>query len=118
MCSAECQRQHWKAGHKKFCKTLAAAAAATSEGRDSSGSSNKAGSSGSSAADDSSSSDVRNERDTGAAPLKLPTSAAAAAALSVRELKALVRILNLEGAAPAIEKSDLVALLVNEYGLK
>jgi hypothetical protein len=28
MCSAECQRQHWKAGNKLVCKKLAAAAAA------------------------------------------------------------------------------------------
>jgi hypothetical protein len=124
MCSAECQRQHWKAGHKKVCKALAAAAsaaaaaaaAATSEGGE--GSSKKAGSSGSSAADDSSSSDVRSERDTGAAPLKLPTSAAGAAALSVGELKTLVRMLSLRGAAAAVEKSDLVALLVEYLGLK
>jgi hypothetical protein len=31
MCSAECQRQHWKAGHKLVCKKLAAAAAAANE---------------------------------------------------------------------------------------
>jgi hypothetical protein len=31
LCSAECQRQHWKAGHKKICKALAAAPASSGD---------------------------------------------------------------------------------------
>jgi hypothetical protein len=120
MCSAECQRQHWKAGHKKVCKALAAAAAATVEGGEAS--SKKAGSSQGTASGDSSSkssSDVSNERDVEAASLKLPSSAAAASALSIRELKTLLRVVGLQGAvAAAVEKSDLVALLVEHLRLK
>jgi hypothetical protein len=49
----------------------------------------------------------------------LPSSAAGAAALSVRELKALLRILGMAGvAAAAVEKSDLVAALVDSLKLK
>jgi hypothetical protein len=140
MCSAECQKQHWKAGHKLVCKKLAAAAAKAADngqGDDIRGSSTTAASSSHTAAgsrstknssnqstdgsssSSSSSSDISSQRDTGAAaaPLKLPTTAAGAAALSLRQLKELLRLTGVAGVAGAVENSDLVQLLVGYLGL-
>jgi hypothetical protein len=89
MCSAECQKQHWKAGHKLVCKKLAAAAA-EAEGRSTAASSDSAAatasdsaaatavSSGSGAASSSTSSSAAAAA-AAAAGLELPVSAAAAA---------------------------------------
>jgi hypothetical protein len=105
MCGAECQRQHWKAGHKLVCKKLAAAAAA---GQATSGNNSAAG---------GSSSNVSSTTAAAAAGLELPSSAAAAAALPVRQLKALLTSLGVAGLAGAVEKSDLVGLLVGHLRL-
>jgi hypothetical protein len=51
-----------------------------------------------------------------AAGLDLPSSAAAASALSVRQLKALLAGLGVDCAA-AVEKSDLVGALMAHLGL-
>jgi hypothetical protein len=51
-----------------------------------------------------------------AAGLDVPASAAAASALSVRQLKALLAVLRADCAA-AVEKSDLVGALVGRLGL-
>jgi hypothetical protein len=114
LCSAECQRQHWKAGHKLVCKKLAAAAAAaaaateTTPGNGAAGGTSGAGSSGSRST---------SKAAAAAAGLELPGSAAAAAALPVRQLKALLSSLSVSGVAGAVEKSDLVGLLVGHLGL-
>uniref|UniRef100_A0A383VP93 phytol kinase n=1 Tax=Tetradesmus obliquus TaxID=3088 RepID=A0A383VP93_TETOB len=113
MCSAECQKQHWKAGHKLVCKKLAAAAAA--EGRSTASRSGSAAAANSGGACSSSSSSAAGVA--AAAGLELPGSAAAAAALPVRQLKALLVTLGVPGVAAAVEKSDLVALLVGHLGL-
>jgi hypothetical protein len=106
MCSAECQRQHWKAGHKLVCKKLAAAAAAAG-----------AATSGSNKAGGSSSNNSSSAAAAAAAGLELPSSAAAAAALPVRELKALVITLGVAGLDGVVEKSELVGLLVGHLRL-
>jgi hypothetical protein len=117
MCSAECQKQHWKAGHKMVCKKLAAAAAAA-EGQGTAASSDSAaanaGSCGSGAGSSSSSAVAAAAA---AAGLELPTSAAAAAGRPVRQLKALLVALGVAGVAGAVEKCELVQLLVGHLGL-
>jgi hypothetical protein len=106
MCSAECQRQHWKAGHKLVCKKLAAAAAAAEATH------------GSNTAAGGSSSNISSSATAAAAAgVELPSSAAAAAALPVRQLKALLTALGVAGLAGAVEKSDLVGLLVGHLAL-
>jgi hypothetical protein len=116
MCSAECQRQHWKAGHKIICKALAASSVKTTPG-----SSNNAASSSSSdnrvAGSSCSTSTNTAAAAAAAADLELPSSAAAAAALPVRQLKALLTSLGVAGLAVAVEKSDLVGLLVGHLTL-
>uniref|UniRef100_A0A383VPY6 phytol kinase n=1 Tax=Tetradesmus obliquus TaxID=3088 RepID=A0A383VPY6_TETOB len=117
VCSAECQKQHWKAGHRLVCKNLAAVASA--------GKGNSTAASSSSAAATSSSGSANAcSRGTGsagaaaaAAGLELPCSAVAAAALPVRQLKALLAALGVAGLAGAVEKSDLVGLLVGHLSL-
>jgi hypothetical protein len=83
MCSAECQRQHWKAGHKLVCKKLAAAAAKATPGSSSGAASGSSGA-GSSCTTSAAAAAAA------AAGVELPSSAAAAAALPVRQLRALL----------------------------
>uniref|UniRef100_A0A383VPZ3 MYND-type domain-containing protein n=1 Tax=Tetradesmus obliquus TaxID=3088 RepID=A0A383VPZ3_TETOB len=86
MCSAECQKQHWKAGHKLVCKKLAAgAAAAAGDCHSTAASDQSTGRSGSVAACSSGSSGAAGAA-AAIAGLELPGSAAAAAALPVRQL--------------------------------
>jgi hypothetical protein len=127
MCSAECHREHWKAGHKKVCKKLAATGAATALPATASSGSNaqaaarseSAAAAASAAACTSGSSTSANAASTSAAAgLELPASAAAAAALPVRQLKSLLAALGVAGLAGAVEKSDLVGLLVGALGLQ
>jgi hypothetical protein len=125
MCSAECQRQHWQAGHKLVCKKLAAAAGEAASCSNSAaggsssiisaaavettaGSSNNAAgfsSCGSSGAGSSCSTST-NTAAPAAAGVELPSSAAAAAALPVHQLKALLGSLGVAGLAGAVEKND------------
>jgi hypothetical protein len=115
MCSAECQKQHWKAGHKLVCKKLAAAAAA-GQGP-AAGSDSGAAAAGSTRSAAGSSSSTAAAAAAAAAGLELPVSAAAASGLPVRQLKALLVALGVAGLVGAVEKCDLVQLLVGHLGL-
>jgi hypothetical protein len=122
VCSAECQRQHWKAGHKKVCKQLATAPAGAQAVKTTPGGRNDAASSSSSdshGAGSSCSADTNTAAAAAAAAagVELPSSAAAAAALPVRQLKALLTSLGVAGLAGAVDKSDLVELLVGHLRL-
>jgi hypothetical protein len=124
MCSAECHKQHWKAGHKKVCKKLAATGAATALPATAGFESADAAAAAADSTSDSSSSGNSSTANAAAAVaaaaagLELPASAAAAAALPVRQLKSLLAALGVAGLAGAVEKSDLVALLVGALGLQ
>jgi hypothetical protein len=113
MCSAECQKQHWKAGHKLVCKKLAAAA----EGHTTAASSDSAAATAGSSISDAASSSSSAAAVAAAAGLELPTTAAAAAGLPVRRLKAVLVALDVAGVAGAAEKCELVQLLVGHLGL-
>jgi hypothetical protein len=137
LCSAECNKAYWKAGHKQVCKRLGGGKQQQTggDGKQARSGSNSSSSSGKRRAEvgggnRSSSSagpaDSTSNKDSGsssaaaaaaaAAGFDLLSSAAAAAALSVRQLKALLAGLRVDCAA-AVEKSDLVGALVAHLGL-
>jgi hypothetical protein len=130
LCSAECNKAYWKAGHKQVCKRLGGGKKQT----DSGGKQARTGISSSSTSSNGASADVsggrRSSTGVGSAGSRTnsqdssSTSAAAAAAgealvasaaafmsgLSVRELKPLLMRMGLDCSA-AVEKSDLVEAL-------